>query len=337
MTESAESQIRTTPMSVRNSVRTEHLFCTVEWHLRETPRAALLHSYALRVAKEQTDGKKYFWLSIRQLADYFQWDKNTVSRAIGTLRDAGFFRLETQGRGINSSEYEVLTHSLVAATCPSQCRDRQLASKSDKTLASEQSLGVSENSCVASENLPLVSEPDRTDSPMYSPKDLPSESPTILPKGKEGRTDARNKSKSEKPKQLAAKGMIEWMTTLFHRKEIMVVPKARDLERLRVILVKEDAVTVILAFLQYLGRPQGFENMTHPFSNFFEEWSFRKWTVFHKGLGGEEALDDRLDELLYGSCYFGNDCEVRDVREGLKEMIQDCNSDLSTSEQASVM
>src|SRR5262245_34052142 len=77
---SAELKTPITRSDVRRA-KTDHLLCTAEWHLRDKPLAAVLYSYALSFGKRK-NGKRYFHLSVRQLADYFGWDKKTLCPAI---------------------------------------------------------------------------------------------------------------------------------------------------------------------------------------------------------------------------------------------------------------
>ena len=80
-------------------------------------------NYALSLCKPQGDGKRHFHLSVRQLANYFGWHKDTALSAIEALRARGFFELIRGGKGRFASEYEVLTHKEWASAHPREVQD----------------------------------------------------------------------------------------------------------------------------------------------------------------------------------------------------------------------
>jgi hypothetical protein len=100
--------------------KTDHLLCTAMWHLRDKPFAAVLYNYALSFGRK--NGKRHFYLSVRQLADYFGWDKKTLCPAIAVLHERGFFELIRKGKGPFASEYAVLTHKEWSQANPKKCR-----------------------------------------------------------------------------------------------------------------------------------------------------------------------------------------------------------------------
>lgn len=91
------------------------IHCNAEWHLRENPRAHLIYTMGLSIAK----GTGSFYASQPQLAEFFGWDLKTVRTAFKALRIAGLFTLLRGGRGANgqggfANSYAVTTHSKLA-------------------------------------------------------------------------------------------------------------------------------------------------------------------------------------------------------------------------------
>src|ERR1700722_6286510 len=86
------------------------IHCTAEWHLRETPRAALIYTLALRLTK---GGKTDFYLSQGQLSKYFGWDVKSTRSAFRALERSGLLVLLRSGKGGNgyanfASVYKVI-------------------------------------------------------------------------------------------------------------------------------------------------------------------------------------------------------------------------------------
>jgi hypothetical protein len=91
------------------------IHCNAEWHLRDNPRAHLIYTMGLSIAK----GTGSFYASQPQLAEFFGWDLKTVRAAFKALRAAGLFTLLRSGRGGNgqggfANSYAVTTHSKLA-------------------------------------------------------------------------------------------------------------------------------------------------------------------------------------------------------------------------------
>src|SRR5262249_43324241 len=106
---------------------TNPFYCSAEWHLRKTPRAAALHSWALRVSETDEQGNKYFWVSYRQIHAYFGWSTEAIAKAFKKLATTGLFKLVRQGNEIESSKYVVLTHEQLPEEKKAECTQNKSA------------------------------------------------------------------------------------------------------------------------------------------------------------------------------------------------------------------
>ena len=96
-------------------------YCSAEWHIArlKSTFAMAIYSFALRISNKS--GR--FSCSTENLADYFKCDRKSISRAIGELKAAGFFKVISE-EPFNPTVYEVVTHKKWAEANQGKCTSR---------------------------------------------------------------------------------------------------------------------------------------------------------------------------------------------------------------------
>jgi len=150
--------------------------CNAEWHLRDNPRAHLIYTMGLSIAK----GTGSFYASQPQLAEFFGWDLKTVRTAFKALRDSGLFTLLRSGRGGNgqagfANSYAVTTHSKLAKD-KYPCRPLPETGALKDQTPSQKPVGDPSQEPVGDPSQKLAGDPSQKPVP-YSPKYSPSYSP----------------------------------------------------------------------------------------------------------------------------------------------------------------
>src|SRR5437879_12448182 len=74
------------------------IFCSAEWHFRDNPYSGAVYSLAQHIAKPDRErgGRRYFYLSLQETADYFGWGKPSAAKAITVAESTGVFLLTKQ-------------------------------------------------------------------------------------------------------------------------------------------------------------------------------------------------------------------------------------------------
>jgi hypothetical protein len=116
------------------------IYCSAEWHLRDNPRAGLIHTLALHLTDS---GRAEFFVSQPHVAEYFGWNLKTVKAAFAALRESGLFVLLRSGKGGAgqgnfASVYRVLSHSQLSKTAH-PCREAGMGPKTGSLVSSTSS------------------------------------------------------------------------------------------------------------------------------------------------------------------------------------------------------
>jgi hypothetical protein len=283
-----------------------HLHCTAEWHLRECPRAVVVYSLSLHLSEVQPDGKRYFWLSVRQVADYFEWHKNTVLLAIASLKKSGLFKLVKKGGGKESSRYQVLTHFEVARESSNSCKAVSPKGQglSNGVDGAVHPVGQGSTSGQTGAVHPVV-----TDLPIDSPTDASRES-TSHPT-KRSRPDGRQAPSSILSEKQQAKAKAEilaaWMSdTVAARTKndysvkrcFLTKTQIRELANLLLEATTfDDHLTMVCAFYLFLQRPKGFEGLYDIYGAFLKEYAVWHSDAANRINEHEGAITQLVDEM----------------------------------------